>query len=62
MAEVCRLILNRDKFNSNEIDGKAALLYAAENDNSRVIRQLYFEGLDLNLTDDECKTAVFYAN
>ena len=42
MAEVCRLILNRDKFNSNEIDGKAALLYAAENDNSRVIRQIYF--------------------
>jgi hypothetical protein len=46
MAEVCRLILNRDKFYSNEIYGKAALLYAAEYDYPRVIRELSFKGLD----------------
>ena len=63
MAEVCRLILNRDKFNSNELDGKAALLYAVEYDYPRVLRELSFKGLDLDLTDNEGKTAaVFYAN
>ena len=61
MAEVCRLILNRDKFNSNEIDGKAALLYAAEYGYPRVIREVSFKGLDLDLTDNEGRTAVFYA-
>jgi ankyrin repeat protein len=62
MAEVCRFILNRDKFNSNEIDRKAALLYAAKYDYSHVIRELSFKGLVLDLTDNEGKTAVVYAN
>ena len=62
MVEVCRLILNRDKFNSNEIDRKAALLYTAEYDYPRVIRELSFKVLDLDLTDNEGKTAVSYAN
>ena len=48
MAEVCRLILSRDKFNSNEIDGKAALLYASEYDYPHVIRELSFKGLNPN--------------
>jgi hypothetical protein len=62
MDALCELIGEWARFNLDEIDGIAALLYAAEHDNSRVIRQLYFEGLYLDLTDDECKTAVFYAN
>ena len=62
MAEVCRFIPNRDKFNSNEIDGKVALFYGGEYDYLRVIRELSFKGLDLDLTDNECKTTVSYAN
>ena len=43
-------------------DAKEALFLAAKNDNSLVILQLHQEGVDLNATDDEGKTAVFYAN
>ena len=56
---LCELIGEWARFNLDEIDGEAALLYAAEHDNSRVIRQLYFEGLDLDLTDDDCKLLRF---
>ena len=42
MDALCELIGEWARFNLDEIDGKAALLYAAEHDNSRVIRQFYF--------------------
>ena len=43
-------------------DAKEALFLAAKNDNRLVIWQLHQEGVHLNATDDEGKTAVFYAN
>ena len=52
-------------FNLDEIDddcAKDVLFKAAEMDNSNVIWRLNLEGLDLDATDDEGKTAVFYAN
>ena len=49
-------------FELEEIDGKAALFFAAKNDFSGVVNRLESNGLYLNITDDEGKTAVFYAN
>ena len=62
MAEVCYLIDSGAEFNLDEIDGKAALFFAASNDCLRVVKRLHSKGLDLNITDDMGKTAVFYAN
>ena len=62
MAEVCRLILNEEEFNLNEIDGSAALFHAAKEDLPDVVKRLHSKGLDLDTTDNEDKTAVFYAN
>jgi serine/threonine protein kinase/ankyrin repeat protein len=62
MAEVCRLILNEENFNLDEIDGSAALFHAAREDLPDVVKRLHSKGLDLDTTDNEGKTAVFYAN
>ncbi|XP_028408413.1 uncharacterized protein LOC114530986 [Dendronephthya gigantea] len=62
MDQLCERIFNNVVVDLNQIDGKAVLFFAAENDYGWVVRQLYFQGLDLNLTDDQGKTAVFYAN
>jgi hypothetical protein len=59
---LCELIGDSATFNLDEIDGKAALFHAAEYDCPDVIREVSFKGLDLDLTDNEAKTAVFYAN
>ena len=51
------------EFSLDEIDGKALLFYAAKyNLPPIVVSRLFDAGLDLNITDDEGKTAVFYAN
>jgi ankyrin repeat protein/serine/threonine protein kinase len=62
MAEVCRLILNEEDFNLDEIDGSAALFHAAKEDLPDVVKRLHSKGLDLDTKDNEDKTAVFYAN
>ena len=62
MAEVCTLIVNEEEFNLDEIDGSAALFHAAREDLPDVVKRLNSKGLDLDTTDNEGKTAVFYAN
>ena len=62
---LCELIHDDANFNLNDIDddcAKDVLFKAAEMDRSYAIFRLHWEGLDLNATDDEGKTAVFYAN
>jgi ankyrin repeat protein len=62
MDTLCELIERGAKFNLDEIDGKAALFHAAEMDMQEVVKPLYDAGLDLNVTDNEGKTVVFYCN
>ena len=62
MHALCELIGDSATFNLDEINGKAALFHAAEHDCPNVIREVSFKGFDLDLTDNEGKTAVFYAN
>ena len=62
MAEVCSLILNEEDFNLDAIDGSAALFHAAREDLPDVVKRLNSKGLDLDTTDNEGKTAAFYAN
>ena len=62
LPELCNLIHAGATFELEEIDGKAALFFAAKNDYPKVVDALHSKGLDLNITDDEGKTAVFYAN
>ena len=62
LSEVCDLIMAGADFELEEIDGKAALFFAAKNDYRKVVCDLESKGLDLNITDDQGKTAVFYAN
>ena len=62
MASACRFILDGGTVNLDEIDGDAALFYAAKYDHPRVIRELNWKGLDLDVIDDAGKSAVFYAN
>ena len=62
MHALFRLINLDAKFELEEIDAKAVLFAAAERDDSLVVEELAKKGLDLNVTDNEGKTAVFYAN
>ena len=60
---LCQLISSGAEFMLDEIDAKATLFHAAVNDEfSVVVRDLNDKNFDLNVTDDEGKTAVFYAN
>ena len=62
---LCALIHGDANFNLNDIDddcAKGVLFKAVEMDSDTAILRLDMEGLDLNLTDDEGNTAVFYAN
>ena len=62
MNALCDSISFGAEFNLNEIDGKADLFFAAKMDYDVVVRRLHSKGLDLNVTDDQGKTAVFHAN
>ena len=62
LPELCNLIKAGASFKLEEIDGKAALFFAAKNDYTGVVHRLKSKGLDVDITDDEGKTAVFYAN
>jgi ankyrin repeat protein len=59
---LCELIQRGAKFNLEDIDGKAALFHAAKANIEGVVKPLYDAGLDLNVTDNEDKTVVFYCN
>ena len=59
---LCDLIHAWARFELEEIDGTAALFFAAKKGYGWVVNQLLYKGLDANITDDEGKTAVFYAN
>ena len=61
MDVLCELIDCGAEFKLNEIDGKAVLFHAAEN-NFDLVSWLRFKNFDLNTTDNEGKTALFYAN
>ena len=62
MAELCELINTGGKFNLDQIGSKPVLFHAAKSNLPLVVRRLFDAGLDLNITDDEGKTAVFCAN
>ena len=63
MNVLCELICCGAEFKLDEIDGKAVLFHAASNiDLPPVVERLFDAGFDLNTTDDEGKTAMFYAN
>ena len=62
ISELCDLIQAGARFELEEIDGKAALFFAAKNDYGMVVHKLHSKGLDVNIIDDEGKNAVFYAN
>ena len=62
LPELCNLIKAGASFKLEEIDGKAALFFAAKNDYTGVVHRLKSKGLDIDITDNEGKTAVFYAN
>ena len=62
---LCELIGYGAKFNLDEIDGKAILFYAAKSTSfvcEKVVKPLFDAGLDIDITDDKNKTAVFYAD
>ena len=58
MKSLCQLIIWGAEFNLHEIDGEAALCYAAQANMKGVVKPLYDAGLDLN----EGVTPVFYCN
>ena len=63
MDALCRLIECYAKFELDEIDAKSVLFHAAECNYSETVDKLYYwKSFNLNITDDEGKTAVFYAN
>ena len=61
MAELCRLINGGAEFNLDGIDVKPVLFHGAKNNLPLVVKRLSDAGLDLNITDDEGKTALIYA-
>ena len=61
MAELCRLINGGAEFNLDGIDAKPVLFHDARNNLPLVVKRLFDAGLDLNITDDEGKTALIYA-
>ena len=62
MDALALLICCDAQFKLDEIDGKALLFHAAKRDFRKIVEKLHFKNFDLNITDDEGKTAVFYAN
>ncbi|CAB4016728.1 Hypothetical predicted protein [Paramuricea clavata] len=62
LAVFCELIGYGAKFNLDEIDGKAVLFHGAKNNLGAVLAHLFLSGLDLNVTDDVGRTAVFYCD
>ena len=65
MDVLCALIGCGAKFTLNEIDGKAVLFHAAKSTSflcEKIVKPLFEAGLDIDITDDKNKTAVFYAN
>ena len=63
MDALCALIGCGAEFNLDEIDAKSVLFYAAKHDDSVTVDKLYYrKKFNLDITDDEGKTAVFYAN
>ena len=63
MDALCALIECYAKFNLDEIDAKSVLFHAAECNYSKTVDKLYYrKKFNLDITDDEGKTAVFYAN
>ena len=58
---LCKLIECDAEFKLDEIDANAVLFHAAEYDYSGTVDKLHNKGFDLNIADDEGKTAVFYA-
>ena len=65
MDVLCELIGCGAEFNLDEIDGEAILFYAAKSTCfvcEKVVKPLFKAGLDIDITDDKNKTAVFYAN
>ena len=62
MDALCALIGCGAEFNLDEIDAKSVLFYAAKHDDSVTVKKLYYrKNFNLDITDDEGKTAVFYA-
>ena len=61
MDALCKLIECDAEFKLDEIDAKAVLFHAAKYDYSGTVDKLHNKGFDLNIADDEGKTAVFYA-
>ena len=61
MDALCKLIECDAEFKLDQIDAKAVLFHAAEYDYSGPVDKLHNKGFDLNIADDEGKTAVFYA-
>ena len=64
---ICLLIRSVPEFSLDKIDGKAILFYVTKYDESDdqfddIVGLLHDAGLDLNITDDEGKTALFYAS
>ena len=62
MRALSMLIKCDVEFKLDEIDGKAVLFCAAKNNWWETVQKLHFRNFDLNIIDDNAKTAVFYAN
>ena len=62
MDALCALIGCGAEFNLDEIDAKSVLFNAAKEDHSMTVYRLDDKNFNLNITDDEGKTAVLYAN
>ena len=63
MDALCALIECGAEFNLDEIDAKSVLFHAAECNYPKTVDKLYYrKKFNLDITDDEGKTAVFYAN
>ena len=62
MDVLCALIVCGAEFKLDEIDGKALLFYAANKHYKHVVKPLHNAGFDLNITDEQGKTVVFYGN
>ena len=63
MDALCKLIGCGAEFKLHEIDdAKGLLFYAAKNEHKDVVKPLYNAGLDLEITDEQGKTVVFYGD
>ena len=62
MDALCALIECGAEFNLDEIDAKSVLFHAAQYDYEVIVDKLNNKNFNLNITDDEGKTAVLYAN